>query len=181
MLVDALMQRFHGKSYDMNGAMAASGKCIPHLARDLKRHPYLRRRPPKSTGREEFGDGMLQRILRIAKGRKTENIIHTVAAFTPYAVYDACRRFLPRSMRFDDVIVSGGGARNRFFMQELQRLFTDAAVHTADEFGVSGDAKEALCFAILANETIHGHCANIPKVTGARKPVILGVLSIPAK
>lgn len=180
MLVDALMQHFYGKSYDTDGATAMSGASISELARELRSHPFLRRRPPKSTGREEFGDDLVRRIISIAKGRTAEDIIHTVAALTPFAVDDACRRFVSRSVRIDEVIVSGGGARNRFFLRELQRLFADATVHTADECGLSSDAKEALCFAILANETIHGHCTNIPRVTGARKPVVLGVLSVPA-
>ena len=63
----------------------------------------------------------------------------------------------------------------------LQRLFADAVVRTAGEFGLSGDAKEAICFAILANESVHGNCANLPRVTGARKPVVLGVMSNPAR
>ena len=179
MLVDALMQRLYGKKFDTDGTVAASGQVIPGLFAGLARHPYLRRRPPKSTGREEFGEDMIRRILRAARGAKHADVIRTVAAFTPFSIHDACRRFVPASTRIDEVIVSGGGARNRFFREELQRHFSGAMVRTADEFGLSGDAKEALCFAILANETMHGRCANLPRVTGARRPVVLGVISIP--
>lgn len=179
MLVDALMQRFFRKKYDAGGAVAAKGRMLPGLFRELSAHPYFRRRPPKSTGREEFGDEMIRRILRMAKGKDHADIIRTVSAITPFSVHDACRRFVPASMRFDELIVSGGGAKNWFFLTELQRLFTDATVRTADEFGLSGDAKEAICFAILANETVHGNCANLPRVTGARRPVVLGVVATP--
>lgn len=180
MLIDALMQHFYRKKYDANGAVAASGHLLPGLLEDLGKHPYLRRRPPKSTGREEFGEDMVRRILHVARGAKHADVIRTVTTFTPFAVHDACRRFIPESKGIDEVIVSGGGARNRFLLEELRRLFSNAVVRTADEFGVSGDAKEAICFAILANETVHGNCTNIPRVTGARKPVVLGVLGRPA-
>lgn len=179
MLVDGLVRHFSGKSYDVNGAIARSGNNIPRLEQMLRKHPFLRRRPPKSTGREEFGEEMLHRILRIGKGASTEDIIHTVAAFTPFAVHDGCRRFLSPSRRIDEVIVSGGGAKNRFFMEQLAGLFSTAKVLSVDDLGLSSDAKEALCFAILANETMHAHCANIPRVTGAKKPVVLGVVSTP--
>jgi len=179
MLVDALMQRFYGRKYDADGRVASGGRIIPGLWAELCRHPYLRRCPPKSTGREEFGDEMIWKILRTAKGARRADIIRTVAALTPFAVYDACRRFIPASSRIEEVILSGGGARNGFFRDELQRLFAGASVRTVDDLGVSGDAKEAVCFAVLANETVEGHCANVPRVTGAEKPVVLGAISIP--
>jgi len=181
MLVDALMQRFFGKKYDAGGNTAAGGRMIPQLLHELASHAYFRRRPPKSTGREEFGEDTVRRILTMAKGEKHADIVRTVSALTPFAVHDAYRRFIAKGTRVDEVIVSGGGARNLFFLSELQRLFAGAAVRTADAFGVSGDAKEAICFAILANETVHGNAANLPRVTGARRPVVLGVISRPLR
>ena len=82
-------------------------------------------------------------------------------------------------MMADEVIVSGGGARNRFFIEELRRYFTGVKVRLIDEFGISADAKEPVCFAILANETLAGHPTNMPGVTGARKRVILGKICRP--
>jgi anhydro-N-acetylmuramic acid kinase len=181
MLVDALMQRLYGKKYDAGGRVAARGRVVPDLLRELQKHPFFRRRPPKSTGREEFGDDLIRRILQKAKKAESEDIIRTVATITPFAVHDAYRRFIAKSMQADELIVSGGGARNRFFLRELERLFSGTAVRTADELGLSSDAKEAICFAILANETVHGNCTNIPRVTGASRPVALGVLSRPVR
>jgi anhydro-N-acetylmuramic acid kinase len=181
MLVDALTQKFFGQKYDVDGEIAAGGRCLPGLLRGLMKHPYVRRRPPKSTGREEFGDDVIRWMLRMAKGAKHADIVRTAAEFTPLTVYDACRRFLPGTTRIDEVIVSGGGARNRFFLSELRRLFSTSAIRTSDEFGLSGDAKEAICFAILANETMHGNCTNLPRVTGANKRVVLGTISKPAR
>lgn len=181
MLVDALMQKFYRQKYDAGGVVAAGGRCIPGLLRELMQHPYIRRRPPKSTGREEFGDDVIRRMLRVAKGAKPADIVRTAAEFTTLSIFDACQRFIPARTRIDEVIVSGGGARNAFFLNELGRLFSKSKVRTSDEFGLSGDAKEAICFAILANETVRGNCGNMPRVTGAKKPVILGTISTPVR
>ncbi len=180
MLVDALMLHYFGTPYDAGGATAERGVMLPALFRTLLRHPYYRRRPPKSTGREEFGEEMIRQVLQDTRGERPEDVVRTVAALTPFAVFDACRRFVSGSRRPEEIIVSGGGAKNRFFLDELRRLFAGVQVRTADELGVSGDAKEAICFAILANETVRGNCANLPRVTGASRPVVLGVVSTPA-
>jgi anhydro-N-acetylmuramic acid kinase len=195
MLVDALMQKYFGMKFDTDGAVASRGRIMPHLFRELANHPFLRRCPPKSTGREEFGKEMVGRIVAAVRretnalrhgknsaprGRHAD-IICTVAAVTPFAVHDAYKRFVPASTHIDELFISGGGARNQFFVRELERLFTGIRVRMAEEIGISGDAKEAICFAILANETVHGHCANLPGVTGASRPVVLGVLSNPGK
>jgi anhydro-N-acetylmuramic acid kinase len=74
----------------------------------------------------------------------------------------------------DELIVSGGGAKNAAIMKALRAAFPGSAVQVLDEFGISAQAKEAICFAILANETISGNPSNIPRVTGARRPVVLG-------
>jgi anhydro-N-acetylmuramic acid kinase len=79
----------------------------------------------------------------------------------------------------DEIIVSGGGARNLFFLEGLRELFGGVALGTADAYGISGDAKEAICFAILANETMAGHPVNLPRVTGAGRPVVLGAVCRP--
>jgi anhydro-N-acetylmuramic acid kinase len=174
MVVDSLMHEFYGKAYDRNGRIASSGAVSLELFDRLVRHPYLRRRPPKSTGREEFGGEYMRDVLRSGKNYDREDVIATVSQFTAYAVHDGYRRFVEKKMEADEVIVSGGGARNRFFLEELQRYFSRARVRRVDEFGVSADAKEAVCFAILANEAVAGNAANIPAVTGARRRVVLG-------
>jgi anhydro-N-acetylmuramic acid kinase len=174
MVVDSLMHEFYGKLYDQNGRVALKGSVSLALFGAMVRHPYLRLRPPKSTGREEFGEEFLRAFLRSAKGYDREDIVATASQFTAYAVFDGYRRFVRRRMKADEVIVSGGGAHNRFFLDELRRYFTGSAVRSVEEFGISSNAKEAICFAILANETIAGNAANLPRVTGARKRVVLG-------
>ena len=179
MIVDGLMKRLYGRRYDRGGKTAASGKPVAGLLRWLLAHPYLRVRPPKSTGREVYDERFLSELLQRAKGAAHADIIHTAALYTPLAIHDAYRRFVQGAMTVDEIIVSGGGAKNAFFMDALNGLFCDARVSTADAVGMSGDAKEAICFAILANETVHGNAANLPRVTGARRPVVLGVVARP--
>jgi anhydro-N-acetylmuramic acid kinase len=174
MVVDSLMHEFYGKPYDQDGRVATKGAVSLDLFGAMVRHPYLRLRPPKSTGREEFGEEFLRDLLRSAKGYDREDIVATASQFTAYAVFDGYRRFVGRRMKADEIIVSGGGARNRFFLDELRRYFPGSSIRPIDEFGISSDAKEAICFAILAHETIAGNAANLPRVTGARKRVVLG-------
>lgn len=174
MVVDALTRRFFGAPYDRNGRVATSGAVSADLLRFLMKHPFLRMPPPKSTGREEFGEEFVRRLLAYARPYEPADVVATASAFTVAAVHDAYRRFIARHMAADEIIVSGGGARNRFFLSELVRVFAPARVCTADDVGVSSDAREAISFALLANETIHGRPGNLPRVTGADRPVILG-------
>jgi anhydro-N-acetylmuramic acid kinase len=179
MLVDGLMKRLYDRPFDRGGRTASAGKPVPALLRWLLAHPYLRTRPPKSTGRELFDEAFLTKVLEKSAGSLHEDVIHTVALFTPLAIHDAYRRFVQRRARVDELIVSGGGAKNAFFLEALREVFGRVRVLTADDAGMSGDAKEAICFAILANETMAGNPANLPRVTGARRPVVLGVVARP--
>jgi anhydro-N-acetylmuramic acid kinase len=179
MLVDGLMQRLYGRPFDRGGETAQRGRLLPGLLQRLARHPYFQRKPPKSTGREMFGELVIEEILKRARGKRAEDVVHTVALLTPLAVFDAYARFVRRRSPVDEIIVSGGGARNFFFLQSLRELFGGIALGTADAYGMSGDAKEAICFAILANETMAGHPSNLPRVTGARRPVVLGMICRP--
>jgi anhydro-N-acetylmuramic acid kinase len=179
MIVDGLMKRLYKRPYDSGGKTAASGRPLPALLGWLLKDPYLRQRPPKSTGRELYTEAFLDEVLARSKRAAREDIIHTAALYTPLSVRDAYVRFVAKRTKVDEVIVSGGGAKNLFFMEALNGLFGEARVSTADEVGMSSDAKEAICFAILANETVHGKPANLPRVTGAKRAVVLGVVSRP--
>ena len=180
MIVDGLMKRFYGRRFDRDGQVAMRGALIPKLLKTLAHHAFLRQRPPKSTGREMFGESCLDEILRSGRGNAPADIVHTAALFTLLAVFDGYERYVKKHMRVDELVVSGGGARNRFFLEGLRELFVGVRVVTAQEMGMNADAKEAICFAILANETCAGRPANLPSVTGASRPVVLGSITDPA-
>jgi anhydro-N-acetylmuramic acid kinase len=174
MVVDALMRKFYRRAFDRDGQVAFRGAVQLTLLRRLLTHPFFRKRPPKSTGREEFGDIFIREMFGHFRTSQREDAVATASFLTPLSVHDAYRRFVGRRMPVDELIVSGGGARNLYFLRVLEYLFGSGVVNTSDEFGISSSAKEAICFAVLANETIAGNRANLPSVTGARRAVILG-------
>jgi anhydro-N-acetylmuramic acid kinase len=154
--------------------MAFRGHWDPSLLAELLAHPFLRRRPPKSTGREEFGDAFADEVFRRARkaGVAPLDILATLNLFTSRSIRDAYRRFLPN--RPDEVILCGGGARNKLLVQRLKADLQPSNVIVMDEFGISADAKEAVSFALLARETIRGVPNNVPSATGAERAVVLG-------
>ena len=183
-LIDALMQRLFRRPYDRFGSVASSGRLLPELLRSLMSHPYMRKKPPKSTGREMFGESLLGQILRYKKRRREEDLIATVSEFTALGVYDSYLEFIRPTTKIEELFVSGGGVHNHFLMDRLCRYFHPIAVSPIESInrqkaGLSADAKEAVCFAVLANETIAGNPANVPGATGAGKATVLGSICLP--
>jgi anhydro-N-acetylmuramic acid kinase len=160
--------------FDRDGRMAAAGRADPRLLAALLAHPYFRRRPPKSTGREVFGAAYADRLYDRGRraGLSPRDILATASALTAESIARAYRRFLPRMP--GEVILCGGGARNAGLVGRLGRLLAPAEVKVMDEFGIPAKAKEAVSFAILAWATVRGRPANVPSATGARRPVVLG-------
>jgi anhydro-N-acetylmuramic acid kinase len=176
MIIDSLAQHASGGKvrYDAGGRLAARGTVDERLLAELLRHPYLRRRPPKSTGREMFGAAFSDDLWRRARRRRLHphDLLATVTAFTARSIAGAYRRFLP-SMP-DEVIVCGGGARNRTLVRLLAAELRPARVAPMEEFGLSAQAKEAVSFALLAWATVCGVPNNVPSATGARRAAVLG-------
>jgi anhydro-N-acetylmuramic acid kinase len=176
MILDGLMTIItHGKkTYDRNGALAAKGTIHQPLLRELLKHPFFRRRPPKTAGRENFGLPYCQTLYRNAISKKLhpEDILATATAFTAVSIAEAYRRFLPADP--DQIILCGGGAQNHTLVNLLRQQVKPAAFFTTSDFGIDSDAKEAVSFAILAWCTLKGVAGNVPAATGAAKPAILG-------
>ncbi len=179
MIIDSLMQRFFHRPFDRGGSAAMAGRLLPTLLRRMMAHPYFRKRPPKSTGREMFGEEFIARLLRLGRGHRNRDIVTTAAEFTALSVYDQYLRFIRQRTAVQELIVSGGGVHNIYVMNALQRYFGGIAVKTIDSLRIDADAKEAICFALLANETIAGRPANLPGATGARKRTVLGTICLP--
>jgi anhydro-N-acetylmuramic acid kinase len=178
-LIDGVVSRLTSRALrcDLNGRIASSGRVEPRLLRWLLSHPYLRRRPPKSTGRSTFGPVLVERLLRRAAGCNVPeaDIVATVTAFTAASVTLHIRRDLPRSgAPGADVIVCGGGASNPFLLKCLQDSLPEYCLLTADDAGFPSRAIEASTFALLACLTARGVPGNLPAITGAAQPVVLG-------
>ena len=165
--------------FDRDGRLARRGRVHPRLLAEWLRHPYFRRRPPKSTGREEFGWAFADERYARAIARRIDplDVLATATALTAESIARAHRRFLPG--RVDEVIVSGGGVRNAALMAMLADRAAPARVVASDELGLDADAKEAVAFAVLAAQTVRGQANNVPAATGAGRSVVLGKI-VPA-
>jgi len=158
MLMDALSPPF-----DRDGEGARAGRVNEALLAKLLDDPYYHRPPPKSCGREQYGADFI---------RNTGIDLATATEFTVRTIASSIAQY-PETA---DVIVSGGGAHNRYMMERLRAVLRPR-ITTSAEFGIDVDAKEAILFAVLAYQTYHGRPGNIPSATGARKPAILGKVS----
>lgn len=177
MVIDGLMRHFFQQDCDRDGAVAASGTVSRVLLDQLLQHPYFRKAPPKSTGREAFGKAYCEALIAAAPELSPHDLVATASELTVETVWRACRDFLA-SEPLDELIVGGGGVKNKVIMQRLQARFAPAAVRTSDDFGIPYDAKEAVCFAVLANETVAGNGGNVPGATGAAERVVLGKICL---
>lgn len=162
--------------FDRGGLLAARGQADRTLVRELMRHPFLRRKPPKSTGREEFGAPFVEKFLRRAATRRlsAESSVATATAFTAASIAEAYRRFLEPIAAVDEAFFCGGGSRNPTLMAMLRSELALAHIGVTDELGVDADALEAIAFAVLGVECLRGRAANLSAVTGAQRPSVLG-------
>ena len=168
--------------YDKNGELASKGRLNQDLLERLCTHPYLSKPPPKSAGREDFGiqfsDDLYQELRQ--DNIDVHDAITTITAFTAKSISDSYRKFIQTCYKIDEVIISGGGVHNPVLIQFLKDYLGDIEIRKVDDFGIPSDAKEALAFAILANETISGNPCNVPSATGAKESVVMGKI-IPGK
>jgi anhydro-N-acetylmuramic acid kinase len=210
MLIDALVSHFtHGRQgYDKNAAIAQTGHSRPALVDELMRDPYLKQAPPKSTGREYYGRAYLKNLLAAGRKHKAKpaDLIRAATIFTALSVVDALNRFVLPRHKMDELIISGGGARNPLILAQLAAALsspqptqsqtpvgarnavpkthpqatkrnTSIEILTSAKLGVPEEAKEAFAFALMAYETFHHRPANLPSATGASGPAILGKIS----
>ena len=178
--IDAIVRHYSGGAftYDRDGRFAARGTADAGLIEELLSHPYFDRWPPKTTGREEFGETFARNVISRAEklGLGFEDVVATATALTVESIARAYERLLPEGCPIDEVYVSGGGARNSFLMEALRTRLDPILVLDYGRLGIPAEAKEAVLMAVLANEHISGKLSNLPQVTGAGRAVVLGHL-----
>ncbi len=179
MVIDALMRQYPGapQPYDRDGACAARGQVIEPLLNDCLRCPYFQQEPPKSTGRELFGDSFTAKFLNWPGDHGYDDLVATAARLTAQSATDAIHRWIAPTDELADeteIIVSGGGAHNRTVMAMLRELTPRMAIVTTAAYGLDPDAKEAVLMAALAWARDRSLPANEPDATGARRRVVLG-------
>jgi anhydro-N-acetylmuramic acid kinase len=180
MIVDALVEEFtHGRArYDKDSEMALRGWMLPKLLGEMMEHPYLHKEPPKTAGREQFGQAYAKRIIAWSKKHRAKpaDVVRTATIFTSLSIGAAFQKFILPRTQVDELIVSGGGARNTLMMVYLAAILPGFSVVSSDHFGIPPESKEALAFAILAYESFYGRPNNLPSATGAHHPAVLGKL-----
>jgi anhydro-N-acetylmuramic acid kinase len=143
--------------------------------------PYFVKRPPKSTGREVYGYEFTNRLLQKAATLQISfaDSVATATAFTAYTIAQSYTDFVLPVTSLHTVIVSGGGARNKTLLSMLSGyLGPDMQVSVSDDFGIPDQAREAMAFALMGHESLLGRPSNLPAVTGAREPVVLGTITM---
>ncbi|WP_454064213.1 anhydro-N-acetylmuramic acid kinase [Candidatus Nitrospira salsa] len=178
MLLDAVTARLsNGKqTIDRGGRLAQRGHVDPTILRFLLSHPFLRTPPPKSTGREEFGQSYVKKLLERTRKRRLSrsDVLATCCRFLAHSIHNA-QTWIADDIH--EVVLGGGGIFNAALMSALQETFAPVPVRTMDECGSYSKAFESIAFAVLAYQSFHGVCANVPAVTGARHPVVLGTIT----
>ncbi|HEY2594453.1 MAG TPA: anhydro-N-acetylmuramic acid kinase [Chloroflexota bacterium] len=175
-LIDHAAWRLTGgmQRFDADGALAAAGRVDDLLLSDLLADPYFLLQPPKSTGRELFGAQFVDPVIdrALAAGLSYADVVATLTAFTAHSIADQYRRFLPLSP--DEVIVGGGGSRNPVLMRLLSELLDPAQIRLHEDFGLPSLGREAVYFALMGHEALHGRPNTVPSCTGAGHAVVMG-------
>lgn len=177
MIVDGVVRALSGgkQMMDVDGNAAARGAVVPELYERLMAHPYFALAPPKSTGRELFGvDVCIPDLLALAQGHGHDNLVATVTAVVADSIADAFQRYVASVQPVREIVAAGGGASNPALMNRLAERVAPVRLVEASGYGVPADAREAVAFAILGNETLCARPSNVPRATGARQGAILG-------
>ncbi|MEM2136893.1 MAG: anhydro-N-acetylmuramic acid kinase, partial [Candidatus Methanomethylicia archaeon] len=164
---------------DINGEIAAKGEVNMELMKYMMKHSYLKMKPPKTTGREDFGETYVNKILREAHKMKItwEDIIATATYYTAKTISESYEKYLPEKP--DEMVIGGGGSRNKTLIKMLMEQNPNMKISLHEDYGIPAQAKEPLVMVILANETINGNPNNIPTATGAKCRVIMGKIIPP--
>ena len=183
MCIDAVVNEITDgrERYDTAGQRAAQGTPYQPLIDEWLKHPFFQLTPPKTTGREAFGYTFAMECLAACRkqGLTDNDVIATLTELTVQTVALYISKFVAEQNPIDILYVSGGGVHNETIMQRLSEVLVGTTVDPVDTSGISADAKEAIAFAILANESLHGQTGNLPSATGAAVRKILGKFVCP--
>ncbi|USK99250.1 anhydro-N-acetylmuramic acid kinase AnmK [Bacillus tropicus] len=182
MIIDEVCQRLFQLPFDQNGGISEQGEVVDEILTYCMNHPFLKMNPPKSTGREQFGEEFVSELLKRYEKHSKENILTTVTMFTASSIVHHYKEFILPYYEIDEVILGGGGSYNDTLVEMIRYGLKDekCTIFIQEDIGYSSEAKEAIAFAILANETYHRNPSNVPSATGAKKSVVLGNVTYPS-
>jgi anhydro-N-acetylmuramic acid kinase len=180
MIIDALVERISkGRAtYDRGARIAAQGEVNRPLLEKMLRDPYLRQKPPKTAGREQFGAAYAENLFAWARKHRTrpQDLIRAATIFTAFSIIEALQQFVLPKTSVQELIVAGGGTKNPLIMTQLEAALAGIKIVESSRLGVAAEAKEAFAFGILAYEAFHSRTNNLPSATGAKHAAILGKL-----
>lgn len=183
MIIDALVESITEarERFDKDARIALAGSVLLGLLDRLLRDHYFEKKPPKSTGREQFGKSAAERMLAWGKehGAKSADLVRTATEFTAASIARAFEHFILPRTHVRELIFAGGGTHNPLIMSRLAAALPGIEFISSRNFGVPEDAKEAFAFAVLAYEAWHGRPNNLPAATGATRPVVMGKIVRP--
>jgi anhydro-N-acetylmuramic acid kinase len=189
MVIDACMRRLYEREFDKSGAVARTGKVLQDVVEKILKEGYFSALPPKSCGREQFGESFVSRFIatcrKSGESVRDEDVVATATALTATSVVDAYRRFVwghvgqAAPLSPVEFVVAGGGAKNDVLMRMLREGLEPlkVKVRSMEELGIPTQAKEAVAFALMAWLSWNGLPGNVPSATGARRAVVLGKIS----
>jgi anhydro-N-acetylmuramic acid kinase len=164
------------ESYDQDAKISAQGVCQPDILNELLQHPYFKQSLPKSTGREQFGRDYVYNLLKKYSSVAEVDLLRTLVSLVTHSIALSYKKYLSE---VSHLLLCGGGAHHPLLKKELSELLPDSQVKTLDEYSdIPSGAKEALAFALLAHERLNDTTTNLPSVTGARRAVTLGKISL---
>ena len=176
MLIDYYMKKLYNMPFDKNGEIARTGKIDENWLNKLLNNNYYQLLPPKSTGRELFNDQYAEEMLLYAPKEK-QDVIATITALTAKTIANAYKDFVFPKTNIKEVVLGGGGAYNQTLSSLLQKYLPDTIIKTHKHYDIDDKFKEALAFALLGFCTANDIPNNIPSCTGAKKRVIMGIIS----
>ncbi len=174
MIINALVKHFYDLDFDDGGAIAKTGRVNEALLAEWMAIPYVMAPPPKATGRELYGAQFVEAALRDHPGIAPADWIATATRYTAQSIAENYRAYVFPRCPAKEVILSGGGSHNRAMHDDIATLLPECRVITQEDLGWNSDSKEAVAFALMAHETMHGRPSNVPSATGASRPMILG-------
>jgi anhydro-N-acetylmuramic acid kinase len=183
MLSDAFAERTTAGrlSHDHNGELSRAGRAIEPLVADIVSHPFVRRRPPKSTGREDFGRHFFEPLFRRYRRARPADVARSLLAATALIVRSSVERDRRIDADLDDVLLSGGGGKNPVLVAEVRARFPKAVVRVASDGVFAPEHHEAAAMALIGARTAAGLTSSLPAVTGASWPMILGHVHQPTR
>lgn len=176
MMINEAMKIYFDQEYDDCGKVAKSGSLCQDLFLELCSHDFFNKKLPRTTGREDFGQQYVKQLLTIYNNLNPCDIIHTFTYFTAYSIINSYKKLLKHFP--DKIIISGGGVYNDCMMEMMKNMIkNNCQFLTQEMIGYNSDAKEAIAFVVLGNETLRAVCNNVPIATGATSKVVLGSIT----